>query len=200
MTLADFARYQAKWDSPVYGTYRGKSVISTPPPTSGAVMIAALNVLDKYPAFPDQPLNTHRLVEILKHGYAQRGFYGDPVDPVYTNITQLAKYFTGPKVAQDVFSKVNDSTTFEPLYYQPSFDIKEDRGTMHVSVVSGSGDAVSLTSTVNLLFGCKIMDPLTGIILNNEMDDFSIPGVPNAFGLAPSPYNYICNMFSCRSW
>lgn len=62
---------------------------------------------------------------------------------------------------------------------------------MHISVLTKSGESVSLTSTINLLFGSKLMDPETGIILNDEMDDFSIPGVSNAFGLEPSPYNYI---------
>jgi gamma-glutamyltranspeptidase/glutathione hydrolase/leukotriene-C4 hydrolase len=62
---------------------------------------------------------------------------------------------------------------------------------MHVSVLTKDGQAASLTSTVNLILGARIMDNATGIILNDEMDDFSIPGVSNAFGLAPSPYN--CN-------
>jgi gamma-glutamyltranspeptidase/glutathione hydrolase/leukotriene-C4 hydrolase len=62
---------------------------------------------------------------------------------------------------------------------------------MHVSVLTKDGEACSLTSTVNLILGARIMDNSTGIILNDEMDDFSIPGVSNAFGLAPSPYNYI---------
>ena len=62
---------------------------------------------------------------------------------------------------------------------------------MHVSVAAKDGAAVSLTSTINLTFGAKLIDPSTGIFLNNEMDDFSIPGAANYFGLPPSPYNYI---------
>jgi gamma-glutamyltranspeptidase/glutathione hydrolase/leukotriene-C4 hydrolase len=62
---------------------------------------------------------------------------------------------------------------------------------MHVSVLTREGEAVALTSTVNLILGSRLMDEKTGIILNDEMDDFSIPGEKNAFGLAPSPYNYI---------
>lgn len=62
---------------------------------------------------------------------------------------------------------------------------------MHLSVVDEDDGAVSLTSTVNLLFGARFMDPITGVILNDEMDDFSIPGIPNAFGLQPSFYNYV---------
>ncbi|KAG1241873.1 hypothetical protein G6F68_016458 [Rhizopus microsporus] len=60
---------------------------------------------------------------------------------------------------------------------------------MHLSIVDKEDGAVSLTSTVNLMFGAKFMDPVTGIIMNDEMDDFSIPGIPNSFGLYPSIYN-----------
>ena len=94
-----------------------------------------------------------------------------------------------------MFPKINDSKTFPTDYYKPVFSQVEDHGTMHVSIMTASGDAVSLTSTVNLGFGSKIMDLRTGIILNDQMysnfnprDDFSIPGVSNTFGLAPSPY------------
>lgn len=62
---------------------------------------------------------------------------------------------------------------------------------MHLSVIDKDNGAVSLTSTVNLMFGAKFMDPVTGVILNDELDDFSIPGIPNNFGLFPSAYNYI---------
>lgn len=62
---------------------------------------------------------------------------------------------------------------------------------MHLSVVDKDDGVVALTSTVNLLFGSRVMDPVTGIVLNDEMDDFSIPGIPNDFGLYPAVYNYV---------
>ena len=67
----------------------------------------------------------------------------------------------------------------------------EDRGTTHLSIVDADGNAVALTSTVNTEFGSKFLSPSTGILMNNQMDDFSSPGVPNFFGLAPSESNYI---------
>ncbi|KAJ3268964.1 hypothetical protein HDV01_002074, partial [Terramyces sp. JEL0728] len=143
LTLEDLRNYRAKETRPLVGSYRGLKVISAPPPASGAVLLSVLNTIENYSAFDKlDPLNTHRLVEALKHGYAERGFYGDPID-------------------------------------------------MHMSILGKEGDAAALTSTVNLLFGSKVVDPVTGIVLNDEMDDFSIPGVSNSFGLAPSPYNYV---------
>lgn len=85
---------------------------------------------------------------------------------------------------------IDSNKTFSPEYYAPSFSIPENGGTMHVSISNGV-ESAALTSTVNLLFGSRIMDNKTGIILNDQMDDFSIPGVPNSFGLQPSPYNFI---------
>lgn len=77
------------------------------------------------------------------------------------------------------------------MYYEPKYENNDPHGTMHLSVVDKDNNAVSLTSTVNLMFGAKFMDPISGVILNDELDDFSIPGVPNNFGLYPSPFNYI---------
>jgi gamma-glutamyltranspeptidase/glutathione hydrolase/leukotriene-C4 hydrolase len=77
------------------------------------------------------------------------------------------------------------------MYYEPKYENNDPHGTMHLSVIDKDNNAVSLTSTVNLMFGAKFMDPISGVILNDELDDFSIPGVPNNFGLYPSPFNYI---------
>jgi gamma-glutamyltranspeptidase/glutathione hydrolase/leukotriene-C4 hydrolase len=71
------------------------------------------------------------------------------------------------------------------------YEGNDPHGTMHLSVADQDGSAVALTSTVNLVFGAKIMDPATGIILNNEQDDFSSPGSTNAFGFSPSRNNYV---------
>jgi gamma-glutamyltranspeptidase/glutathione hydrolase/leukotriene-C4 hydrolase len=88
------------------------------------------------------------------------------------------------------FKALHQDLTHPTEYYQPEYDVPIDHGTSHTSVVDQDGMAVAVTSTVNLVFGSQVLDPITGIILNDEMDDFSTPGTPNSFGLWPSPYNY----------
>jgi gamma-glutamyltranspeptidase/glutathione hydrolase/leukotriene-C4 hydrolase len=93
--------------------------------------------------------------------------------------------------ADAIFPNITSKRTHPAPYYNPSYDVSADHGTSHISVYSAAdGTAASVTSTVNLLFGAQVLDPATGIILNDEMDDFSIPGTPNAFGLWPSPWNF----------
>lgn len=92
--------------------------------------------------------------------------------------------------AAAIRANISDEHTFPVEYYNPHWGPIDNHGTTHLSTVDKDDMAVALTSTVNLLFGSKLLDPKTGVILNDEMDDFSIPGRANAFGLQPSPYNY----------
>jgi gamma-glutamyltranspeptidase / glutathione hydrolase / leukotriene-C4 hydrolase len=155
------------------------------------VLLSILNILEQFELKADDARSFHLFVEACKFGYAQRGYYGDPHDPVYRNITELAELYSSKEYSKMVRDKIRDDKTFDIGYYEPAFKSVENHGTMHVSVLTKSGEASSLTSTVNLILGSRIMDNDTGIILNDEMDDFSIPGVSNAFGLRPSPYNFI---------
>jgi len=111
-------------------------------------------------------------------------------DPAFLNDSTQISEIPTKEYASSIFPNITDDTTHGASYYHPSFDVPDDHGTTHTSVFDYDGMAVSLTSTVNLVFGSRVMDPDTGIILNDEMDDFSKPGLPNAFGLLPSPYNY----------
>ncbi len=192
MTFQDLSSYKPIFEVPLLGTYRGATIVTAPPPASGAVLLSLLNILEHYDGLNlNDPLDSHRMVEAFKHGYSQRGYYGDPSDPIYRNISEITRYFTQKITSDYVAKRIDDSKTFPTAYYEPVFDVLENHGTMHISILTADGEAVALTSTVNLSFGSKIMDPFTGIFLNDEMDDFSIPGVSNGFGLAPSPYNYI---------
>ncbi|KAG6862259.1 hypothetical protein C0995_002190 [Termitomyces sp. Mi166 len=163
LSHADLENYSVKVRPALESTYRGKKVYTTHPPTSGPgesgvislrgwkaytfhqqVLIHMLNLLEHFDVKERSVLNIHRLVEIIKFGFASR----------------------------------------------PEYDVRTDHGTSHTSVIDKDGMAVALTTTVNLVFGSQVLDPETGILLNDEMDDFSTPGIPNGFGLWPSPFNY----------
>uniref|UniRef100_A0A3Q1G5L2 Gamma-glutamyltransferase 1b n=1 Tax=Acanthochromis polyacanthus TaxID=80966 RepID=A0A3Q1G5L2_9TELE len=98
---------------------------------------------------------------------------------------------TSSAYADDLHDKITDDTTHEMSYYEPEFYMNENHGTSHLSVIAKDGSAVAATSTVNRYLGSKVMSNSTGIILNNEMDDFSSPLITNSFGIPPSPNNFI---------
>ncbi|KDQ57609.1 hypothetical protein JAAARDRAFT_47513 [Jaapia argillacea MUCL 33604] len=192
MTQADLDSYRPIVMEAVEGRYRGRKVWTTGAPTSGPVLIHMLNLAERFGGMAKggegrTEVNVHRVVEIMKFGFAARTKICDPAfndDPARMN------EITEQKFADLIWANITDDRTHPPEYYNPQYDVPIDHGTSHSSVVDKDGMAVSLTSTVNLVFGSQVMDPVTGVILNDEMDDFSTPGVPNAFGLWPSPYNY----------
>ena len=105
---------------------------------------------------------------------------------------KIVKKLSTEEAAYDTFLKINDSATSnDPKHYGGDFEINKEDGTSHTSVLAPNGDAVAVTSTINLYFGSKIMSPSTGIIFNDQMDDFSSPNITNEFGLPPSPHNFI---------
>ncbi|CAG8526494.1 6669_t:CDS:10 [Acaulospora morrowiae] len=194
MTEHDFANYQPVMRKPLVGSYRGRKIITSPEPTSGAALLFMLNVLQEYEMSKTglSGLDLQRIVETIKFGFARRTEMGDPkyFDDAVEHERRV-KEIISKEYASIVRRNVSDNHTFGPEYYHPVFDFTEDHGTTHISVVDESEFAVSFTSTINLIWGSQVMDPITGIILNDEMDDFSIPGKPNAFGLWPSPYNFV---------
>lgn len=204
MTLDDLQDYSIETRQAIRGQWtKGRRAWTTPMPTSGSVLLQMMNVLrelgfehyaQEYKRrLADDPASeglwAHRLVEVMKHGFASRTRLGDPSFLNATSLLEAAKIPTRQK-AHEIVSKINDDRTFPLEYYDPLFDIQEDHGTTHVSVTDSTGLSIGITSTVNLIFGSQVMDPITGVILNDEMDDTSTPGEPNAFGLRPSPYNY----------
>ncbi|KAL0956594.1 hypothetical protein HGRIS_002731 [Hohenbuehelia grisea] len=187
MTHADLANYSVKVDKALEGTWRGRKVYTSRAPTSGPVLLHMLNLVDKYDFSGRTSLNTHRMVEILKFGFSARTRI---CDPDFINSTAKIDQIPTREYADLIYANITDDRTHTSDYYRPEYDIKIDHGTSHSSVIDKDGMAVAITSTVNLIFGSEVMDTETGIILNDEMDDFSTPGVPNAFGLWPSPHNY----------
>jgi gamma-glutamyltranspeptidase/glutathione hydrolase len=202
VTLEDLAGYQPIWREPVRGTYRGLEIVSMPPPSSGGViLIEMLNALEPHDVAA-LGLNSSEMVNLvagaMKLAFADRAEYlGDPdfskipteylISRAYGN--QLADLLRPPPFwtrAPWNWGKPGIPTTRREALAPPS-----DGGTTQISVVDAQGNAVSLTQTVNTLFGSLITVPGTGIVLNNEMDDFSLPGMPNAWGAVGQSANSI---------
>ncbi|KAJ2460965.1 hypothetical protein GGF42_000496 [Coemansia sp. RSA 2424] len=190
LTTRDFESYAPVDRTPIETYYHGRKVITGSPPTSGSVLLHMLNVVEGYTLAMDGPtaVNYHRIVEAMKFGAAQRTSLGDPsfVDIAAKMSQQISKEFAG-----QIRANISDVQTFDVSHYDPEYDILNNHGTTHLSVLDRDDMAVALTSTINLEFGARIMDPVTGIILNDQMDDFSTTNKTNGFGLRPSPQNKI---------
>ena len=168
---------------------------SIPPPGSGVILGFMLNILDNYNFTSDSmhapnTVVTHqRIVEALKYTYARRTELGDED---FVDMTEMIRNLTSEVNAHEIFSKITDDKTFQdPKYYGAVTSQKDDHGTAHFSVLAPNGDAAAMTGTINLYFGAKVRSVQSGIVLNDEMDDFSSPNITNHFGIPPSPNNYI---------
>ncbi|XP_068708746.1 glutathione hydrolase 1 proenzyme-like [Montipora foliosa] len=196
ITLEDLKNYQTAERTPLSQTMGDYTLYTNPPPGSGAVLSLILNILKGYNFTEDsrKDLNSsvltfHRIVEAFKFGYAYRALLGDED---FWNVTEIVKNMTSEAFAESLRRKIYDNRTFENYTYYGDFYARpSDQGTTHLSIISPDGDAVAVTTSINLYFGSKYRSPRTGIIYNNVMDDFSTPGKKNAFGIEPSQSNYI---------
>ena len=190
MTTADLAAYQPLLHEPVRGRYRGHEIVSMPPSSSGGVvLIEMLNILAGYHhglgAF-DVP-SEHLLAEAMQRAYADRAAYlGDPA----TVTAPLARLMSRSYARQL-------RASIDPQHATPAADIRpvgpplhEGQNTTHFSVVDRFGNAVSNTYTLNFSYGVGLVAEGTGVLLNNELDDFAAaPGAPNAYGLTGGDAN-----------
>lgn len=193
MTQADLANYTVairRVNNITYGDY---TLFSTSAPSSGGIVLSTLNTVSGYSDFFSPAtinISTHHLDEAMRFGYAARTDFGDPL--FVANMSRFEEELLLPEYGADARSKISDTQTFNVSYYDPSnFEILDTPGTSQIATADASGMAISLTTTVNLLFGSNLIVPETGIIMNNEMNDFSIPNQSNAFGFIPSPSNFI---------
>ncbi|WP_341531290.1 gamma-glutamyltransferase [Nostoc sp. UHCC 0302] len=204
ITLEDLKAYKPIWRTPVCGNFRKAQICSMPPPSSGGVhLLQILNIIgdtDLKSLGWHHPDAIHLIVEAMKIAYADRSQYlGDP-DFVKVPVQQLISPAYTQKRRQEINMKMaRPSTQVKPglntiQNSQSSQNSKssESLETSHLTVVDEQRNAVSLTFTINLGFGAGVITPGTGIVLNNEMDDFAAAlGVPNAFGLVGNDANAI---------
>ncbi|CAG8737267.1 15969_t:CDS:10, partial [Racocetra persica] len=194
MTLEDLENYRPIVRKPLVGFYHGRKVLTTPEPSSGAVLIFLLNLLEKYDLKSSKinGLNLHRIVESLKLGFARQTELGDAA--FFENKTKhelrIAEIIS-KDYADLVRRNISDNEPFEPEDYDPVLEPLNDYGTSHLSVIDADDMAVSVTSSINQFWGSQVVDPDTEILLNDQMDDFSVPGIPVKYGLLSSPYNFI---------
>ncbi|KAI9787935.1 MAG: hypothetical protein M1816_007335 [Peltula sp. TS41687] len=192
MTMEDLRNYSVAIREPLQVKYRNYTVTSCSAPSSGVVVLSTLNTISGYDMGKTANINltTHRLDEAIRFGYGQRTRLGDPL--FVSELDSYQRRMVSPETGAEVRSKISDPHTLDVSAYDPNgIESLETPGTSHVSVSDNSGMTISLTTTVNLLFGSQLMVPETGVIMNNQMNDFSIPNASNAFGFIPSPNNFI---------
>ncbi|WP_454876607.1 gamma-glutamyltransferase [Pseudomonas farris] len=192
ITQADLDKYQTREMAPIECDYRGYHVVSAPPPSSGGVVICEImNILDGYP-MKDLGFRSaqamHYQIEAMRHAYVDRNSYlGDP-DFVKNPIAHLLDKNYATKI-REVIDPQKAGVSRE---IKPGVAPHEGSNTTHYSIVDKWGNAVSVTYTLNDWFGAGVMASKTGVILNDEMDDFTSKiGVPNMYGLVQGEANAI---------
>lgn len=192
ITMNDLRNYAPVERIPVTGSYRGHDIVTMPPPSSGgAHLVQMLNILERWPLAEwghNSARSIHHMAEAMKLAYADRSEYlGDP-DFVKIPLKGLTSKAYADELAKGVTEKARPSVTIKPGKPQPY----ESDQTTHFSIMDSAGNAVAVTYTLNTNFGSGIVAAGTGILLNNEMDDFSAkPGVANAYGLVGGDANSV---------
>jgi gamma-glutamyltranspeptidase/glutathione hydrolase len=191
MTQDDLKSYRAVERAPLHGLYRGHEIVAMPPPSSGGVhIIELLNVLEGFPLAAqgaNSAANIHIMAEAMKLAYADRAEYlGDP-DHVPVPVKGLiSKAYAERLRAEISLTRATPSAEIKALDPMPY----ESAQTTHFSIVDNDGNAVANTYTLNFSYGLGLVAEGTGILLNNELDDFAAkPGAPNAYGLVGGAAN-----------
>ena len=205
LTAADFAGYEVVRREPLVSRYRGQTVVGFPPPSSGGVHVAqVLNVLEPFDLREldrrDPALRRHVMAEALKLAFADRAFWlGDPA------FARVPRGLADERYAADLARRISlERATPVPSHGVPpraERDVfpaggpapqRPQKHTTHIAAADAAGNWVAITATVNTAFGSKVVIPGTGVMMNNQMDDFALqPGVPNAFGLVGAEANAV---------
>ena len=196
MTSEDLTAIAPVRRAPLHARFRDFEIITMPPPSSGGVaLIQVLQMLDAWSSLPDHPQwetlpdgdRAQVLTEAFKHAFANRAEYLGDADFVPVPV----KPMLNRDYAISLAKKIDLQRTLSAEEYGRHL-LKDDHGTSHFCVMDAAGNAVACTETINLTYGSYVVEPKFGIVLNNEMDDFTaLPGKPNAFGLRQSEANAI---------
>ncbi len=184
LTVHDLASYAPVWRDPIHLEHHGYDVYTMPPPSSGGVVLEILGMFG--PSHMegvgvDSPPYLAQLIELMRQGFIDRDQYADPA-----YVTVPIAYLLSPAHLAEARANALHR------HNGPALAAAHDHGTSNFAVVDQAGNVVDVTTTINTIFGAKMMIPSLGLILNNEMDDFSVaPGVPNAFKLIGSKANEI---------
>ena len=194
LTAADFQKYRIKLREPITMTYRGFTVVTFPPPSSGGVHVAQmLNILQSFDLKSlghNSPDMIHVVIEAMKLAFADRAYWlGDP------DFTRVPRGLISPTYAKTLAARIRMDRASVVAGHGTPENATDDvfgKHTTHLSTADAEGNWVACTTTVNNTFGSKVVVPGTGVVLNNQMDDFSIqPGVPNSAKLIGAEANAI---------
>jgi len=192
LTVDDLADYQAVWRDPVCGSYRGREIIGMGPPSSGGVhVIQMLHMLEPYDLTASgygSARTNHLLLETMKLAFADRSrFLGDP-----DHVDVPVDWLIGRARVDELRGRIQPDVALRSEDIEGAPRVPEGEHTTHMSVVDAQGNAAAATLTINLSFGAGMIASGTGVILNDEMDDFAAaPGTPNAFGLVQGEQNAV---------
>jgi gamma-glutamyltranspeptidase/glutathione hydrolase len=183
VTAKDLAAYQPMWRDPIHLAYRNYVVYTVPPPSSGGIVLEMLGMLSNSPIAGlgiNSPPYLARLIEVMRQGFIDRQQYADPA---FVNVP-VPELLSPQQIGED------RDRAFHHTNQPPAIPAAHDHGTSNFAIVDKAGNVVDITTTVNTIFGAKLMVPGFGLILNDEMDDFAVaPGVPNAFKLVGDKNN-----------
>jgi gamma-glutamyltranspeptidase/glutathione hydrolase len=195
ITAEDFANYEMKQREPLVSKYRGRTIVGFPPPSSGGVHVAQmLNILESFDLAALQRKNeadrVHVMVEAMKLAFADRAHWlGDP------DFVPVPRGLLDSAYGKSLASRIDLMKVLVDVHHGAPPEAETNtfgKHTTHIAAADAEGNVVALTQTVNTGFGSKVIVPGTGVILNNQMDDFSIsPGVPNSFKLIGSDANAV---------
>ncbi len=184
VTADDLAGYKPLWRDPIHLAYRNYVIYTMPPPSSGGIVLEILGMLasDRLAGLGvNSPPYLARLIEVMREGFIDRD---QDADPAFVNVP-MAELLSAKHIAEARDRAFHHAP-------RPAVTAPHDHGTSNFAIVDKAGNVVDVTTTVNTVFGAKLMVPSLGLILNDEMDDFAVaPGVPNAFKLVGSKNNEV---------